>query len=149
MLGHLPKDQHDQAKATLRAAWRLEADEGMAKIEQYASWLENDWPSAAGSLREGLSETFTINRLGLPGALRRCLATTNLIDSSHSGVRQRTRRVTNWQSGNMALRWAAAGFAETEKNFRRIMGHQQLWMLKSFLDEEIKDGQLENQRKIG
>jgi putative transposase len=68
VLGHLPKDQHDQAKATLRAAWRLEADEGMAKIQQYASWLENDWPSAARSLREGLSETFTINRLGLPGS---------------------------------------------------------------------------------
>jgi putative transposase len=124
VLGHLPKDQQDQATATLRAAWKLGETEGMQKIEQYAGWLQREWPSAAGSLRERLAEMFTINRLNLPGSLRRCLATTNLIDSTDSGVRQRTRRVTNWQHGTMALRWAAAGFVETEKNYRRIMGYQ-------------------------
>ena len=55
VLGHLPKAQHDQARSTLRAAWKLEADEGMRKLEQYASWLEREWPSAAASLREGLA----------------------------------------------------------------------------------------------
>jgi transposase-like protein len=149
VLGHLPKDQHDQATATLRAAWKLDAKEGVQKIDQYAAWLEREWPSAAGSLREGLDEMFTINRLGLPGSLRRCLATTNLIDSTDSGVRQRTRRVTNWQHGNMALRWAAAGFVETEKNYRRIMGYQQLWMLKAALDQPLEEEDLANQRKAG
>lgn len=149
VLGHLPKEQHDQATATLRAAWKLGAKEGMQKIEQYAGWLEREWPSAAGSLREGLAEMFTINRLNLPGSLRRCLATTNLIDSTDSGVRQRTRRVTNWQHGSMALRWAAAGFVETEKNYRRIMGYRQLWMLKASLDESMQDQELANQRKAG
>lgn len=149
VLGHLPKEQHDQASATLRAAWKLGEKEGMRKIEQYAGWLEREWPSAAGSLREGLGEMFTINRLNLPGSLRRCLATTNLIDSTDSGVRQRTRRVTNWQHGNMALRWAAAGFVETEKNYRRIMGYQQLWILKATLDQPLEDQDLANQRKAG
>ena len=64
------------------------------------------FPAAAASLREGLSEMFTINRLGLPPQLRKCLGSTNLIDSTHSGVRQKTRRVTNWKHGAMALRWA-------------------------------------------
>jgi transposase-like protein len=136
VLGHLPKDQHEQATATLRAAWKLGAKEGRQKVEQYACWLQRDWPSAAASLREGLDEMFTINRLNLPGALRRCLATTNLIDSTHSGVRQRTRRVTNWKNGSMALRWAAASFVETEKNYRRIMGYEELWMLKAHLDDQ-------------
>ena len=54
VVGHLPKDQHEQAKATLRAAFKLDAKEGMAKLEQYASWLEREWPGAAASLREGL-----------------------------------------------------------------------------------------------
>jgi putative transposase len=133
---HLPKDQHDQATATLRAAWKLNQKEGKQKIEQYASWLQRDWPSAAASLREGLDEMFTVNRLNLPGSLRRCLTTTNLIDSTHSGVRQRTRRVTNWKNGSMALRWAAASFVETEKNYRRIMGYRDLWMLKAHLDDQ-------------
>jgi transposase-like protein len=143
--GHLPKDQQDQATATLRAAWKLDEKQGKQKIEQYASWLERDWPSAAASLREGLDEMFTINRLNLPGTLRRCLATTNLIDSTHSGVRQRTRRVTNWKNGNMALRWAAASFVETEKNYRRIMGYRDLWMLRAHLDDQ----EVAKQRKAG
>ena len=58
-MGHLPKEQHEQARSTLRAAWKLDADEGIRKLEQYASWLEREWPSAAASLREGLSELFT------------------------------------------------------------------------------------------
>jgi putative transposase len=147
VVGHLPKDQHDQARATLKAAFRLEAGEGMAKIEQYASWLDRDWPAAAASLREGLSELFTINRLGLPSPLRRCLGTTNLIDNSHSALRERTRRVKHWQDGTMALRWAAAAFEAASENFRRIMGHQHLWMLKAALDEQSRDQQLAQEMK--
>ena len=90
---------------------------------------------AAASLREGLEETFTINRLGLSPMLRKCLATTNVIESSLSGVEGRTGRVTRWRSGEMVLRWAAAAALETEKNFRKIIGHQDLWMLKAVLDE--------------
>ena len=111
VLGHLPKDQHDQAKSTMKAAFKMNADEGMAKLKQYASWLQQDWPSASASLHEGLAELFTINRLGLPSKRRRCLGTTNLIDNSHSAVRERTRRVKHWKHGSMALRWTAAAFA--------------------------------------
>jgi len=149
VLGHLPKGQHDQAKATLRAAWRLDEKEGTAKIEQSASWLQRDWPSAAGSLREGLEEMYTINRLGLPGELRRCLASTNLIDSTDSGVRHRTRRVTNWQDASMALRWAATAFVETEKHYRRIMGYEHLWVLKAFLDEPADQKEIAKKRRAG
>ena len=35
MLGHLPKDQHDQAKSTMKAAFKLDADEGIGKLKQY------------------------------------------------------------------------------------------------------------------
>jgi transposase-like protein len=135
VLGHLPKDQHPQLKAAFRAAMKLEAQEGEQKLEQLARWMEREHPSAAASLREGMSEMFTINRLGLPPRLRKCLGTTNLIDATHSGVRQKTRRVTNWKNGAMALRWAAATFVETEKNYRRIIGHDQLWILKAHLDD--------------
>ena len=147
VVGHLPKAQHDQARSTLRAAWKLDADEGIRKVEQYAAWLEREWPSAAASLREGLAELFTVNRLGLPAALRRCLTTTNIIDSSHAGVRQHTRRVSRWRNGEMAVRWAATTFCETEKNFRRVTGYQHLWMLKAHLDDE--DGVLAEMEKAG
>ena len=84
VLGHLPKDQHPQVKAAFRAAMKLDAKQGEQKLEQLARWLERDHPSASASLREGLSEMFTINRLGLPPRLRKCLGSTNLIDSTHS-----------------------------------------------------------------
>lgn len=149
VLGHLPEHQHDQARSTLKAAFKLDAKEGTAKIEQYATWLEREWPSAAGSLREGLEEMFTINRLGLPSELRRCLGTTNIIDNGHSALRDRVRRVKNWQSGSMALRWTAVAFDAIAQGFRRIMGYKHLWMLKAALDEPSKDRSLVEQAKAG
>ena len=149
VVGHLPEDQHEQAKATMRAAFKLDAKEGTAKLQQYASWLEQEWPAAAASLREGIGELFTINRLGLPSPLRRCLGTTNIIDNGHSAARDRMRRVKNWQSGSMALRWTAAAFGAASKGFRRIMGHEHLWMLKAALEEPAKDRSLVQQAAAG
>ena len=87
-------------------------------------------------------ETFTINRLGLPPKLGRCLGTTNIVESPTSGVRLRTRRVTNWKNGSMVLRWAAAAYLETEKSFRKIIGYQELWTLKAALDRDQTDQQV-------
>ena len=135
VLGYLPKELQGQVGAALSAAWKLEPKEGMARLRTQIEWLERTHPRAAASLREGLEETFTINRLGLSPRLRRCLATTNIIESSLSGVEGRTGRVTRWRSGEMALRWAGAAALETEKNFRKIIGHEDLWMLKAVLDD--------------
>jgi len=100
-------------------------------------------------VREGLDELCTVNRMKLPGSLRRCLSSTNSIDFSGSGARHKTRRVTNWQSGSMALRWAAAEFVETERDYRRLMGYAQLRILKGALDESPGDGQVADSRKTG
>jgi len=132
----LPEDQKDQVKAAMRASYRLEAKEGIARLKKLADWLEQEQPAAAASLREGLEECFTINRLGVPPSLHRCLATTNLIESPQSGVRMRTRRVCRWRDAAMMQRWVAASFLATEKNFRRIMGWKDLWQLKAILGRQ-------------
>ncbi len=36
----------------------------------------------------------------------------------------------------MVLRWVAAAFLETEKNFRRPPGYRDLWLLKARLQNE-------------
>ena len=148
VLGHLPDEQQDQANSAMRAAFKLDADDGIKRLEQLALWLERDHPTAADSLREGLREMFTVNRLGLPSELRRCLSSTNLIDSTHAGVRQKTDRVTNWQSGSMVLRWAAAAFMATEKSYRRILGYRKLWILKAHLDA-AKEPEVADETKAG
>jgi len=143
VLGYLPEEQHEQASSALKAAWKLPAQTGIARLEQLAKWYEKSHPGAASSIREGLEEMFTINRLGLPSKLRRCLGTTNLIDSGHSTIRAKSRRVSNWRDGAMVLRWAACAFLAVEAGFNRTMGYEQLWMLKASLDEarEVEERQ--------
>ena len=149
VMDHLPKELRDQVKSVMQAAWRLDVEEGKKKIKQQARQLEIKYPSAASSLLEGIDEMFTVNAMELPKALRRCLCTTNIIESPHSGVRMRTRRVSNWDGGRMVLRWVTAAFLETEKHFKRIGGYKQLWMLKSYLDDLEKDKVLVENRKAG
>ena len=60
----------------------------------------------------------------MAAALKRCLGTTNVIDNAHSGMRRRTGRVTRWQNGSMAVRWAAAAFMDAEKGYRSIVESQ-------------------------
>jgi putative transposase len=43
----------------------------------------------------------------------------------------------------MVLRWAAAALLMTEKHFRRIMGYQDLWMLKAALGRSNEESSKE------
>ena len=149
VVGHLPKDQKDQARLTMKAGFRLGGKQGKAKLEQYAKWLERDQPGAAASLREGLDEMFTIDDLGLPPMLKRCLGTTNIIDNSHSAARQKIHRVTNWQSGDMAVRWTASALVSSSKNFRKVMGYKDLWMLKANLQPNEQNLPIAEEVKVG
>ena len=140
---YLPKELKDQAKAAMRAAYRLPWREGIARLRKQAEWLRQEYPGAAASLLEGLEETFTVNRLGLSPSLRRCLGTTNLIESPQGTVRRKSRRVSRWRNGEMVLRWAGASLLDAERSFRRIMGYRDLWMLQAILDEGRLDAQEE------
>lgn len=149
VVGHLPREQHRNARSTLAAAFKLDLQEGKKRVEALARFYEKTHPSAAASLREGLDEMFTINAMNLPAKLMRCLATTNIIESAHWGARQRVGRVRNWQSETMALRWSSAAFEAASRQFRKIMGHQQLWMLKAHLDALGKEATLESRKQVG
>jgi transposase-like protein len=146
---HLPKEQRPQVASAMKAAWKMNADEGKRKLNDLARWLEREHPSAAASLREGLDEMFTINRLNLSPSLRRCLGTTNIIESSFSGTVSRTRRVTYWRNGAMVARWAAAALLDTETRYKRIMGHRDLWQLQAHLLELDAEHGLVTERKVG
>ncbi len=149
VMDHLPDELKEQVKDVMKAAWRLPPEEGIRRIKQQARQLEVKYPSAAASLLEGLDEMFTVNHIGLPKELARCLCTTNIIESPHSGVRMRTRRVCNWQDGGMVLRWATAAFLETAKHFKRIGGYKHLWMLKSYLGDVENVKTVVERRKAG
>jgi len=149
VLAYLPKEEQKRMRQVMKAAWRLPASQGQARLEKEAQALDKDYPSAAASLREGLSEMFTVSRLGLPAPLNRCLGSTNVIESSFSGARSKTRRVTHWQDGSMALRWAGSSLLATARSFRKLMGYQHLWMLEAYLPEAIHEDKLAQDRRIG
>ena len=122
----LPKTRAAQTRWVMAQALKGDAEVGIEKLKAQAKHLKAQHPDAAASLLEGLEELFTINRLGVTGELARCLATTNVIESPNSVVRRVGRRVTNYRDVKMAMRWAAAGFLEAEKAFRRLRGHQHI-----------------------
>jgi len=148
VLGYLPKEEQPRMRQVFKVAWRLPEMQGQARLEKVAQTLEKKHPSAAASLREGLAEMFTVNRLNLPVLLSRSLCSTNAIESSFSGTRCKIRRVTHWQDGSMALRWAAAALLATEKKFRKIYGSSGLWVLQGSLDASNEES-LAQERSVG
>lgn len=137
VLDELPEQQRGQALNLMRAAWKVTtAEEGEKRLEQLARFLERDHESAARSLREGMAEMFTLQRLQVPPSLFKCLATTNVIESPQSGVRKRTANVTNWRDQQMVERWAASAWLLTEQHFRKIDGHRDLWALATILGRQ-------------
>jgi putative transposase len=139
VIDELPDDQVGQTMNLMRAAWRVKtAEDGEKRLEQLARFLERDHESAARSLREGLAEMFTLQRLKIPESLYKCLATTNIIESPQGGVQRRTQNVTRWRDAEMVQRWAASAWLLTEKNFRRIIGHADLWALAAILGRDIQ-----------
>jgi transposase-like protein len=141
VLDELPDDQKPHAESLLRAAWKSpSAEEGEKRVEQLARFLERDHEQAARSLREGMKEMFTLQRMKIPPSLWKCLATTNLIESPQGGVRRRTLKVTRWRDQAMAARWVASAWLLTEKHFHKLDGHRDLWALATILgrNEEAK-----------
>lgn len=138
VLRHLPEAMHEEVLNEMRLAWELPYEQGMAKLEALARRLEKQQTGAASSLREGLEEMFTLNRLGVPKSLHKSLSSTNIIDSTFNGPRRCTRNVTRWQSSDMVLRWAAASLLEREAHYNRVTGYKQLYRLLAILEDMSK-----------
>jgi transposase-like protein len=115
------------------------AVEAEAALLALAKELDRTHPSAAASLREGLDETLTVLRLGVPPTLARTLRSTNCIESMISVCREHAGNVKRWRDGQMALRWCAAGMVEAGKQFRRVNGHLHLPALRTALERECAE----------
>ena len=134
----LPKGLADTVASKMHAAYRLDtALAAQAALEDLARQLERTHPGAAGSLREGLEETLTVMRLGVPPTLARTLRSTNPIESMIEICRDHSTNVKRWRDGQMALRWCAAGMLEATKQFRKVNGFLHLPALRRALDAEV------------
>ena len=140
ILDHLPEAERPLVQRRLRAAWALaDASAAEHELDALARNLAKKRPGAAASLREGLAQTLTVNRLGVTGSLLRTVESTNPVESMLEIVRDHSRRVKRWQHGEMALRWTAAGMLAAEQQFRRVKGYRQLPQLLTALEHATTD----------
>ena len=134
---HLPKSYQAEIRREMTASYAMtEYDAAKGSLCACVRKLEKINPSAARSLEEGLEETLTLHRLGIPDALRESLRTTNCIESSFSSVENRTARVKRWNGGDQVQRWAATALLMAEKKWRKIKGHFLMPMLLAALGRQ-------------
>ena len=135
---HLPQRLRCSVGRKMTDAYHADsALEAEAALLALANELDRTHTGAAASLREGLDETLTVLRLGVPPTLARTLRSTNCIESMISVCRDHAANVKRWRDGQMALRWCAAGMVEAGKQFRRVNGHLHLPTLRAALEREV------------
>jgi putative transposase len=134
----LPERLRTVAERRMRQAYHAaSAVEAEGQLTALARELGKTHPGAAASLREGMAETLTILRLGVPPTLARTLRSTNPIESMIEICREHSRNVKRWRDGTMALRWCAAGMLEADHQFRRVNGRLHLPKLRAALEAQF------------
>lgn len=125
VLAHLPDRHQRLIRRGLAAAWGMKTHaDAKAALEALAVKLDDLSPGAAASLREGLEDTITVHRLEVDVGLRHVLSSTNAIENIFARTRELCRKVKQWSSADMALRWASTMLLHAEKSFRRVIGHR-------------------------
>lgn len=115
----------------------VDPERGLRVARGIATQLEEHYPSAAASLREGLEDLFTVRRLGASDRLARSLSCTNAVESMISVVARLCGRVTNWKDPRMVRRWVGVGMLEAQRSFRRIKGCKDMPALTVSIRAEV------------
>jgi len=149
VIEHLPKPVQASVRRALTDAWQSR-DPALAlkQLERLARSLERAHPGAAASLREGLEETLTVQRLGIDGALHLTLRSTNPIENLNGTVAHHTRNVKRWRDGQMLLRWVGAALLQAGGHFRRVRGLRDMPKLCAALDRHHRARSVNGERKV-
>jgi transposase-like protein len=143
VLDQLSDDVRPSVRQALRDAYSCgNADRAKKQLTNLVRRLRDQHPGAAASLEEGLDETLTVMRLGLPRKLERQLSTTNAIENLIGSVRRLSRRVKRWRGGRMILRWTVAAVVDAATRFRRITGAREgmTQLLRALGRHDINNG---------
>lgn len=124
---HLPDRLQGRVSAAMQRAYdTLNAEQARTQLERLARELEREHPGAAASLREGLEETLTLQRLGITGMLYRALRSTNAIENLNGSIAAYSHNVKRWRDGRMVLRWVGAALHDASTHFNRMRGYREI-----------------------
>jgi putative transposase len=142
---YLPFKMRQSFRQKMNAAYSQKTERSaltkLAKIRTEISFVS---AKAVSSLTEGMYETLTVHRLGVTGALRTSLRTTNIIESAFASVRRYMNRVKRFQSEEQRDRWTIWSLVEAEKHFRCVEGHRQVPDLKKALKRACEKSNKKN-----
>ena len=149
VLDHLPEEHKTAVRRKLQTAYAMkEYEPAKRALMQLHRELMDLNPSAARSLEEGLEETLTVHKLGVPDQLRRTLACTNVIESAFSIVETVCRNVKRWRDGDQIERWVGSGLLVAERQFRKVIGHRQIPMLLASMANAVTKKSLAKALKV-
>ena len=98
ILDHLPKRQRPWVQAIVRRAYQAsDVQTATRLLTDRAKRLGDEYPSAAGSVREGLDETLTVLTRHCSTRLQRSLATTTAVESLLSRTYHVKHNVKRWR----------------------------------------------------
>jgi transposase-like protein len=146
---HLPKKYQGHFARKLKAAYAMKTyDDAKEALVRIVVELDRINESAANSLREGLEETLTVQRLGLPDVLRKSFSNTNIIESAFSVGRDMMHNVKRWSTNDQVHRYLATALLEAEHQFRKVRGHRSMSVLIAALDQEMMKSKFASQIKV-
>jgi putative transposase len=138
VIDHLPEEHKADVKRKLQNAYAMaEYADAKKALDRLHHELMHLNPSAARSLEEGMEETLTVHKLGVPEQLRKTLSSTNVIESAFSIVQTACRNVKRWRDGDHVERWVASGLIVAERQFRKVIGYRDIPILLSSLEKEL------------
>jgi transposase-like protein len=129
---YIPETNHGQLWRRMKKMMGLNSQAAAEKeFESLANWLSTISHDAEKSLHEAGEELLTVHRLGLTGAFRSSMSSTNLIESLIGVVKGKAKNVKNWNyhprtgskvKRDKALRWAATALQAHRPKMRRVYG---------------------------
>jgi len=137
VLRHLNDGRHPEFHRRFNEAVELPHKDAEEKLGKLVTWLEGINPDAAGSLKEGIDEIITVNRMKISPLLAKTLVTSNPIESVFSIGEEATRRVKRWRGGNMRLRWFACAMLDAENRLNRVKGCLFIAQFVDALEKEV------------
>ena len=149
VLDHLPEEYRQTVKRKLQNAYGMaEYADAKRALEKLHRELMDLNPSAARSLGEGMEETLTVHRLGVPPKLRRSLVSTNVIESAFSIVETVCRNVKRWRPGDQIERWVGSRLLVAERQFRKVRGFREIPLLLASLPTQFPENRLPTKRLL-
>ena len=119
VLDHLPQEHRRSVRQKLNNAYAMaEYAEARRALDRLHRELMDLNPSAARNLAEGLEETLTVHKLRVPAALRKTLASTNVMESAFFIAEMIWRNVKRWRGGDHWERCVGSALLVAERSCR-------------------------------